>query len=198
VFLESIFCNNSKSNKEKNAMKAKMKKLISIKSIPILALALLAGVVLMTGIAWAKSTEYSVNCEFTYGGTSMAKMWTDDEGVEHLRGIVYLLNSDPNSGNIIINIAGVCNHNREMVVTGDGDFWGHDHAAVTWGDLTGTFQGIHAGIRVNFTEGSSIHVYKGIDGDLVGWTLRLNGIWNMDPDVKAGSFTGTLHNPYGE
>jgi hypothetical protein len=38
-------------------MKAKMKKLISIKSIPILALALLAGVVLMTGIAWAKSTE---------------------------------------------------------------------------------------------------------------------------------------------
>jgi len=179
-------------------MKTRMKKLISSKSITILTLALFAGVVLMTGIAWAKSTEYSVNCEFTYGGTSMAKMWTDDEGVEHLRGIVYLLNSDPNSGNIIINIAGVCNHNREMVVTGDGDFWGHDHAAVTWGDLTGTFQGIHGGIRVNFTEASSIHVYQGIDGDFVGWTLRLNGTWNMEPDVKAGVFTGILLNPYGD
>ena len=179
-------------------MKRRMKKLISSKSIPILTLALLAGVVLMTGIAWAKSTEYSVNCEFTYGSTSMAKNWTDDEGVQHLRGIVYLLNSDPNSGNIKINIAGVCNHNREMVVTGDGDFWGHDHAVVTWGDLTGTFQGIHGGIRVNFTEASSIHVYKGIDGDLVGWTLRLNGIWDMRKDVKAGSFQGILQNPYGD
>jgi len=179
-------------------MKARMKKLISIKSIPILTLALLAGVVLMTGIVWAKSTEYSVNCEFTYGSTSMAKNWTDDEGVQHLRGIVYLLNSDPNSGNIKIDIAGVCNHNREMVVTGDGDFWGHDVAQVTWGDLTGTFQGIHGGIRVNFTEASSIHVYEGVDGDLVGWKLRLNGTWNMDPDVKAGALEGILQNPYGE
>ena len=179
-------------------MKTRMKKLISIKSIPILTLALLAGVVLMTGIVWAKTTEYSVNCTFTYGSTSCAKMWTDDEGVQHLRGIIFLLNSDADSGNIKIDMAGVCNHNREMVVTGDGDFWGHDHAVVTWGDLTGTFQGIHGGIRVNFTEASSIHVYEGIDGDLVGWKLRLNGTWNMDPDVKAGAFEGILTNPHGE
>jgi len=131
-------------------MKTKMKKLISSKSIPILTLALLAGVVLMTGIAWAKSTEYSVNCEFTYGGTFTAKQWIDDEGVLHLRGITY--------------------------------------------DLRGT----HDGIRVNHTEGYSSHVYQGIGGDFVGWKLRLNGTWNMDPAVKAGVFEGILHNPHGE
>ncbi len=164
----------------------------------VVGVALLAGVVLMTGIAWAKTTEYSVNCRFTYGGTYTAKYWTDEDGTEHIRGIVYLLNSDPNSGNIQINMAGVCNHNREMVVTGTGDFWGHEHAQVTWGDLTGTFQGIHGGTRTNFYDGSSIHVYECIDGDLLGWKLRLKGTWNMRADVKAGSLEGTLQNPYGE
>jgi len=28
--------------------------------------------------------------------------------------------------------------------------------------------------------------------------LRLNGTWNMDPDVKAGAFEGILLNPHGE
>jgi len=179
-------------------MKAKMKKLISIKSIPILTLALLAGVVLMTGIVWAKSTEYSVNCEFKYGSTSMAKNWTDDEGVQHLRGITYWLKSVAASGNMEIDIAGVCNHNRDLN-TGDGNFWGKDHeVVVTWNGLTGTFRGSHDGIRVNFTEASSSHVYQGIDGAFVGWKLRLNGIWNMDPAVKAGDFEGILHNPHGD
>ena len=179
-------------------MKARMKKLISIRSMPILALALLAVVALITGIAWAQSAEYSVNCTFTYGGTSTAKYWVDEDGIEHIRGIVFLLNSDPNSGNIQINAAGVCNHNREMVVTGEGDFWGHEYAQVTWGDLTGTFQGLHGGIRTNFYDGTSIHVYECIDGDLVGWKLRLKGTWNMHPDVKAGSFEGILVNPHSD
>jgi len=179
-------------------MKTRMKKLISKKSIPILTLVLLAGVVLMAGIAWAKTIEYSVNCTFTYGGTSTAKYWTDEDGITHIRGIVFLLNSDPNSGNITINAAGVCNHNMEMVVTGEGDFWGHEYAQVTWGDLTGTFQGTHGGTRTNFYDGTSINVYECIDGDLIGWRLRLKGIWDMHPDVKAGSFEGILQNPYGD
>jgi len=164
----------------------------------VAGLALVASVLLIAGIVWAQTTEYSVNCTFTYGGTSCAKMWTDDEGVEHLRGIVYLLNSDPNSGNIKVDIAGVCNHNREMVVTGEGDFWGHDVAQVTWGDLTGTFQGIHGGTRTNFYDASSIHVYECVDGDLVGWKLRLKGTWDMHADVKAGSLEGILQNPHRE
>jgi hypothetical protein len=179
-------------------MKARMKKLISKKSIPILTLVLLAGVVMITGIAWAKATEYSVNCTFTYGSTSMAKYWADEDGVEHIRGIVFFLNSDPNNGNITINAAGVCNHNREMVVTGEGDFWGYEYAQVTWGDLTGTFQGSHGGIRKNFYDSSAVHIYDGIDGDFIGWKLRLNATYNMHPDVKAGSFEGTLLNPHGE
>jgi len=152
----------------------------------------------MTGIVWAKSTEYSVNCTFTYGGTSTAKQWIDDEGVLHLRGITYGLISDFGSGNIEIDIAGVCNHNYDLN-TGDGNFWGKDHeVVVTWDGLTGIFRGHHAGIRTNHYDSSSIHVYQGIDGDFVGWKLRLNGIWDMDPDVKAGVFEGILHNPHGD
>jgi hypothetical protein len=198
VFLESIFCNNSKSNKEKNAMKTRMKKLISIKSITILTLALFAGVVLMTGIVWAKSTQDSVNCEFTYGATVWPppRIWTDDEGVTHYRDIPYTLTSELDSGNIEIAMTGICNHNRDMVVTGDGDFWGDDHAVeVTWGDLTGTFRGHYGGITVNHA-GSSNHSYQGISGDFVGWKLRFDATWDFI--AKTGAFTGTLHNPHGE
>jgi len=175
-------------------MKAKMKKLISTKSIPLLALVLLAGVVLMTGIAWAQSTEYSVNCAFSYGGTHTAKQWIDEEGVLHLRGITYGLTST--SGNIDIEIAGVCNHNYDLG-TGDGDFWGDDETVdVTWGDLTGTFRGRHSGTRTNHTVGDSNHIYQGISGDFVGWKLTLNGTWDF-PN-KAGTCEGILHNPHGE
>jgi len=175
-------------------MKRRMKKLISSKSIPILTLALFAGVVLMTGIVWAKSTEYSVNGEFTYGGTHTAKQWIDEEGVLHLRGITYGLSST--SGDIEIDIAGVCNHNYDLN-TGDGDFWGGDHVVlVTWEGLTGTFRGSHSGIRVNHTEGYSSHVYQGIGGDFDGWKLRLNGTWDFN--AKAGVFEGVIHNPHGE
>ena len=176
-------------------MKARMKKLISKKSIPILTLVMLGGVALVTGIAWAESTEYSVNCEFTYGGTHIAKQWVDEDGVLHLRGITYGLSST--GGNIEIDIAGVCNHNYDLN-TGDGNFWGGDHVVlVTWEGLTGTFRGSHSGIRVNHTEGSSGHVYQGIGGDFVGWKLRLNGTWDMS-SAKSGIFEGILHNPHGE
>ncbi|MHC4167744.1 MAG: hypothetical protein ACYSWQ_12360 [Planctomycetota bacterium] len=178
-------------------MKAKMKKLISVKSMPVLVLVLVAGVVMMTGIAWAQSTEYSVNCAFTYGGTAIAKQWIDDEGVLHLRGITYGLTSDAGSGNMEIDIAGVCNHNYDLN-TGDGNFWGGDHVVlVTWEGLTGTFRGSHDGIRVNHTEGYSSHVYQGIGGDFVGWKLRLDGTWDMG-SAKAGVLEGILHNPHGE
>ncbi len=178
-------------------MKTRMKKLISIKSVPILTLVLLAGVVLMTGIAWARSIEYPVNCAFTYAGTAIAKDWTDDDGVRHLRDITYWLSSDTGSGNIEIDIAGVCNHNIDTI-NGVGDFWGDDHeVVVTWNGLTGTFRGSHSGIRVNYTVGDSSHVYQGIDGDFVGWKLRLNGTWDMS-SAKSGILEGVLHNPHGE
>ena len=181
-------------------MKTKMKKLISIKSVSLLTLALLAGTTLITGIAWAKSIEYPVHCTYKYGGTYIEKQWIDEDGVLHLRGIIYNLNSYPGSGNIDITIdqGGVCNHNYNLV-TGDGDFWGHDHAVqVTWEGLTGTFSGSHSGIRTNHYDSYSTHIYQGIDGDFVGWKLKLNGTWNMNPAVKEGVFEGILQNPHSE
>jgi len=158
-------------------------------------LALLAGVILITAIVWAKATTYPVDCTFDYGGTYIAKQWIDDEGVLHLRGITYTGSSKPGSGNMEIAIAGVCNHNYDLG-TGDGDFWGKDHTVVvTWEGLTGTFRGSHSGIRTNHTVGHSTHVYHGIGGEFVGWKLKLNATWDF-PN-KQGVFEGILHNPHG-
>jgi hypothetical protein len=179
-------------------MKTRMKKIMSKKRVPVLALALLACVVFMSGIAWAESIEYPVNCTYKYGGTHIAKQWIDEDGILHLRGITYNLNSTGGNITITIDQGGVCNHNYNLV-TGDGDFWGDDYVVqVTWEGLTGTFRGSHSGIRTNHYDGCSTHIYQGIDGDFVGWKLRLNGIWNMHPDVKAGSLEGVLQNPHGE
>ena len=174
-------------------MKVKMKKLISIKSISILTLALLAGVVLMTGVVWAKATKDTVQGEFGYAGDlSQAKIWTDEEGVTHLRNIPY---SAWSTDGLDITMYGTCNHNRDMA-TGDGDFWGSDHEVlVTWGDLTGTFRGRYGGITVNHA-GYSNHSYQGIDGDFVGWKLRFDATWDFI--AKTGAFEGILHNPHGE
>ena len=147
------------------------------------------------GLAGGYRRGMVVDCEFEYGSTSMAEDWTD-EGIRHLRGIVYELNSVPESGNLEVKLAGVCNHNI-ILATGAGDFWGQDTTEVTWKGLTGTFQGSHRGTREAFYTGYSTHVYYGIDGDFAGWTLWLNGTWNMDPEVKAGTLKGVIRRPYG-
>jgi len=176
-------------------MKTKMKKLISSKSIPILTLALFAGVVLMTGIVWAKSTKDTVGCEFAYAGTAIAKQWISDDVILHLRGITYGLSSVDNSGNMDIDIAGVCNHNRNLN-TGDGNFWGVDETVtVTWEGLTGTFRGHHRGIARNWI-GYSIHTYQGVGGDFEGMKLKLYGTWDFN--AKTGTFVGLIKNPHGE
>ena len=174
-------------------MKARMKKLISKKSIPILTLVLLAGVVLITGIAWAKSTKYMVEGSFGYAGDlSKAKIWTDEEGVTHLRNIPY---SAWSTGGLDITMYGTCNHNRDMA-TGDGDFWGDDHeVVVTWEGLTGTFRGRYGGITIGHA-GNSNHSYQGISGDFVGWKLRFDATWDFIG--KTGVFEGVLQNPHGE
>ena len=183
-------------------MKTKMKKLISIKSVPVFALVLLAGVTLITitGIVWAKSTEDAVDCEFTYGATAWPpeREWTDEEGIVHYRGIAFKLTSKPGSGNMEIEIIGTCNHNRDPV-TGDGDFFGDDDLVeVSWGGLTGTFRGRHSGIAIDWV-GYSTRVYQGISGDFMGWKLRLDGVsYFKSGPPKEGFFEGFIHNPHGE
>ena len=136
-----------------------------------------------------------VHCDFTYASTAIAEDWTD-EGVRHLRGIDYGLNSVPGSGNLEMEMDGVCNHDI-ILAPGEGNFWGEDTIAVTWNGLTGTFEGDYTGTREAFTTGYSTHVYQGIDGDLVGWTLKLNGIWDMSAN-KQGVLRGILEKPNGE
>jgi len=162
----------------------------------IACLALLVCVALIVSIVWAEATEEPVSCDFNYAGTHIAKQWIDEDGVLHLRDITYGLTSIAGSGNMEMQIDGVCNHNYNLN-TGDGDFWGDDQTIeVTMGELSGTFRGSHSGIRTNHTVGHSSHIYQGISGDFVGCKLRLNGTFNFAQ--KNGSLEGVLHNPKGE
>jgi len=145
------------------------------------------------GSVRAKAATSTVSCEFDYGGTHIAKQWIDDEGVLHLRDITYGLTC---SGSVQMLLAGVCNHNYDLV-SGDGDFWGKDHTIeVSWAGLTGVFRGSHSGTRVGHTTGYSTHVYHGIGGDFEGWKLKLNGTWDFAS--KQGSLEGIIKDPHGE
>ncbi|UCG59569.1 MAG: hypothetical protein JSU70_08640, partial [Phycisphaerales bacterium] len=147
----------------------------------IACLALLAGVLLITSIVWAKATKEPVAGTFGYAGDlSQAKIWIDDEGVTHLRHIPYSLWST--GGDLVVAESGVCNHNRNMA-TGDGDFWGEmTDVTVSWTKdgvtLTGTFRGRHSGITTSHM-GDGTNNYQGTGGDFKGWKLRLDTTWDF-------------------
>jgi hypothetical protein len=149
---------------------------------------------LAAGEAWGGATTYAVSGEFDFGGIHTAKQWIDDEGVLHLREITYLLTSKPAIGNIDLQLSGICNHNYDLV-GGSGNYWGKDTIIVTWNGLTGVFRGSHSGTRVAHTTGYASHVYHGIGGDLSGWQLRLEAVWDFGG--KDGTFEGILKDPHG-
>jgi hypothetical protein len=174
-------------------MKTRMKKLISIKSLPLLSLALIAGTTLITGNVWAKTETFPLpTVEFTYMGTPgpETRIWTTDGQIQHIRRLPYELNGV--GDDLTITITGVCNHNRSLESL-DGNFWGHDQSVeVTWGELTGTFRGTHSGKTIDWV-GYSTHVYHGASGDFEGCKLMLDGIF--DYDTKSGILEGTLMVP---
>jgi hypothetical protein len=161
-------------------------------------------VVLVAGVAWAKTTKHKVWGTFEYGGTGApGAIWSDGD-ILHLEAIPYILYST--SGNISIELDGICNHIRNTV-TNNGVFWGSDHSLlVTFTDRygnerSGVFHGSHSGDYIAL-EGPSNHYYFGIGGDFIGWTLILDGYFDFRPEsinpdtgFKPGSFKGVLQQP---
>jgi hypothetical protein len=156
---------------------------------------ILTGMILTVEYGWAQTNTNHVYGNFTYGGTADPEMWTDEAGITHLRNIPYELNSVTDSGNMEMTMQGVCHHNRDMV-TGMGDFWGEDHSvSVSWNDKSGIFEGIHNGITHD-SHGYGGHLYNGIEGDFVGWKLKLRSIFYfLSEPPKKGEVDGILYNP---
>ncbi len=159
-------------------------------------LALVACVILVTGIVGAKATRVAVpEIPFTYGPTvwPWPGVWTTNGDIQHIRRLPYMLTGA--GGDLEIVITGTCNHSRSLV-TLDGNLWGDDDTVeVTWGELSGTFRGRHTGKTIDWV-GYTKHVYHGISGDFVGMKLMLDGV--MDYATKSGSLEGILLDPHGE
>jgi hypothetical protein len=170
----------------------------------------LQGTLMVTGAAQPKAATASTNLKAASGGATKdtlpevaftymgapgpeTRIWTTNGQIQHIRRLPYDLTGV--GDDVTITVVGVCNHNRSLV-TLDGNFWGSDQSVeLTWGALTGTFEGSHSGKTIDWV-GYSTHVYRGVSGDFEGCKLTLDGIF--DYATKSGVFQGTIKYPPGE
>jgi hypothetical protein len=132
---------------------------------------LLAAVLLITGIAWAKATKSPIMGTLTVQISGPPeKYWEDDEGWGHYRSVpsVYVFTSGDleGTGSSIVNV------NFDLL-TMDGDESGSAVINVTWGELSGTLEGRLSG---TYTAGVSTGtaVYHGVSGDFEGMKLMMS------------------------
>jgi hypothetical protein len=155
---------------------------------------LLAAVLLITGIAYAKATKTPVTgtTEVVPRG-SAEREWIDDDGILHIRGesADYVF-----SGDLVGTGLGVVNINIDPL-TGNGDESGYSTSELTWGELSGTFEG---SFSVTYTGGVGVGhgVYHGT-GDFAGMKL----MEDFTVDLTIGppyvvNFEGIILDPHGE
>jgi len=159
---------------------------------------LLAAVLIITGIAWAKATKTAVT-----GITLVTpreeheplREWIDDDGIWHVRGEVadYVHVGDLEGTGV-----GVVNLNLEVdPFTGNGDESGYSTSEMTWGELSGTFEGRFSVTYTGWV-GVGHGVYHGT-GDFAGMKL----MEDFTVDLTVGppyvvNFEGIILDPHGE
>ena len=160
---------------------------------------LLAAVLLITGIAWAKATKTPISGTQTVQSTGAPeRLWVDDEGILHYRGLPGVMTFP--SGDVIGTGSYVVNVNLDPA-TGNGDESGTATADLTWGELSGTIEGRFTG---TYTAGISYGtgVYHGIGGDFVGmkmmWSYILDGTTGPTGTVWDATYTAIVVDPHGE
>ena len=136
---------------------------------------LLAAVLLVTGIVWAEATKTPIAGAQTVQVVGPPERdWVDDEGIEHYRGFpsvfVFVSGDLDGTGSSVVNV----NYDP---ATGNGDESGAATIDVTWGELSGTFEGHLTGTyAAGFSTGTV--VYHGISGDFEGMKMMMS--YRMD------------------
>ena len=159
---------------------------------------LLAAVLLITGIVWAKATQTPISGTETITVTGDPVRFWEDEGITHYRGLPGVI--DFTSGDLDGEGSFVVNVNLDPV-TGNGDESGAATIDVTWGTLSGTFEGRLTAI---FTAGISngTVVYHGISGDFQGMKMMMS--YSLDTTtgppgtVWDVTYTAIVLDPHGE
>ncbi len=159
---------------------------------------LLAAVLLITGIVWAKATKTEIEGTQTVQSTGTpVRFWVDDEGIVHYRGLYGVMTF---SGDVVGTGSFVVNANLDPV-TGNGDESGTATADLTWGELSGTIEGRFSG---TYTAGISYGtgVYHGTSGDFLGmkmmWSYILDGTTGPVGTVWDATYTAIVVDPHGE
>ena len=158
---------------------------------------LLAVVLLITGIVWAKATKTAVTgiTLVTPSEQEPLREWIDDDGIWHVRGEVadyeFL-------GDLVGTGVGVVNLNLDLS-TGNGDESGYSTSELTWGELSGTFEG-HFSVTYTGWVGVGHGVYHGT-GDFAG--MKLMEDFTIDFTVTPEppyvvNFEGIILDPHGE
>jgi hypothetical protein len=155
---------------------------------------LLAGVMLITAIVWAKATKTPIagRIQVIPGGPEDAeRYWVDDEGIVHYRGLpasLFTLDGPlEGTGTAVVNV----NYDP---VTGNGDESGTITFELTWGELSGTFEGRFSATYTNWVSNSSA-VYHGT-GDFEGMKMMADATMSLLDFVSA--YEGIILDPHGE
>lgn len=157
-----------------------------------MTIALLASVLLVGGIVWAEATKTPVEGTHSVEVVGAAERhWVDDEGIEHYRGLPMQFHYP--TGDLEGTGWGEININLDPM--GNGDESGSGTWDLTWGDLSGTFEGrFTATVTYGVSNGSV--VLQGTSGDFVG--MKVIVTTQTYYGTFTGNYQGIILDPQGE
>lgn len=152
-------------------------------------IALLAAVILVAGIVGAKATRTAVEGDVVITSYSPGREWWSN-GILHMRdvGMTFAMTGDVQGTG-----GGTVNNNFDPQ-TGNGQGWGTEFLDVTWGDLSGTFEGSWTQKVTNFQiVGES--VLHG-SGDFAGMLMKstFTATWG----APGYGYEALILDPHGE
>lgn len=160
--------------------------------IALLSVAGLTVLLLVAGYAWAAATETPIEGTMTITVVGNPdRYWVDDEGIEHYRGLPYVAGFP--SGDLEGTGSGAVNINLDPM--GNGDQSGTTTIAVTWRDLSGTFEGRLSGTVTNGVADCN-SVLHGASGDFVGMKMKMS--YSLDYATMQASYQASILDPHGE
>jgi len=158
------------------------------------AVAVFASVMLMIGLVEAKATKTSVSGAISIAIAGPAeRTWIDEEGIVHRRGLPaeYVV-----SGDLAGTGTGLANLNLDPM-TGNGDETGQASFELTWGELSGTFEGRWSTTFTGFVGVGSGVLHGG--GDFEGMKMMISFVLDLTtggPPVAV--FEAIILDPHGE
>lgn len=158
--------------------------------------ALIAGLTLIAGVAWAQSIEIPIWGTQTVTTVDLGDVFTDANGITHYRGMVrvgQISGQDADGVPITGTAEYVVNINIDMA-TGDGDTQSKMSTQLTYGDRTGTWRGTADMTFTGFVFDGMFNYARGT-GDFRGWHWRgtVTGVFAGELD----SWDAIFHVPGG-